>query len=92
MLRRIVSILWVAALMATLVAAGAFPAYAERPIPPAAPYPNMGYCAPILGQNQVRDDVNKLITEGVGGYDNPGEIYSVRARSHSDYDCRPRSQ
>ncbi len=91
-MRRVVLILWVVALMATVVVADALPAFAERPTPPDVAYPNMGYCAPILGQNQVRDDVNKLIKAGIGGYENPGEIYSARAQSHNDYDCRPRQQ
>jgi hypothetical protein len=91
-LRRIVSVVWVVALIATIVVASALPAFAERPTPPDVAYPNMGYCAPTLGQIQVRDDVNRLIKGGIGGYDNPGEIYSARAQSHDDYDCRPRQQ
>ena len=91
-MRRIVSTISVAVFVATIVVASAFPAFAQRPTPPAAPYPNMGYCAPILGQNQVRDDVNKLIKAGIGGFANPGEIYSARAQSREDYDCRPRQQ
>jgi len=84
---------WMAALMATIVVASAFPAFAERPTPPAAPYPNMGYCAPILGQLQVRDDINRAINSGkIPGLDNAGDLYSLRARDYEDYLCLRRDQ
>jgi len=79
----------VVALTATIIVAGAFPALAEPSSEPPGPT-NMGICSSFLGHLQVRDDVNKLINAGVGGYDNPGELYKDRARDRSDKECLPR--
>ena len=88
-MKRIVSIVWVAALIATIIVTGAFPALAAPPAEPPGPS-NMGICSSFLGHLQVRDDVNKLINAGVGGYDNPGVLYSVRAQDRSDQECLQR--
>ena len=92
-------------LAATLVGLGSFalsgaPAGAAGPHGPLSanensPH-NMGYCARYLGGGGlgVRDDINKLLTTNgeLFGYQNPGELYRVRARSTEDRQCLPRQQ
>ncbi len=90
-MRRVVAILGVTAIMATIVVAGAFPAFAEPPAEPPNPS-NLGFCSSFLGPLQLRDDVNKLIKAGVGGYDNPGQLYKDRARDPLDRECLRRPQ
>ncbi len=86
-MRRIIMVVAVAALMAAMMAS-AFPVLAEPPLHAS----NMGVCSSFLGQQQVRDDVNHLVK--AKGYENPGEIYKVRARQHEnlppEQECLPR--
>ncbi len=102
-MRRIVLVLWLV-FMAAVMVASAFPAFAEPPSDPSQKVldngaSNLGVCSSFLGGLQVRDDVNHLVK--AQGYDDPGELYKVRAQEHPGKEgypnrptpkeeCRPR--
>ena len=88
MLRRIILVLWVAALMVAMVVASTFPAFAKPPRDPSqivsdAGGSNLGVCSSFLGRQQLRDDVNRIINSGaIPEIDNPGELFEIRAKEH----------
>ncbi len=89
-MERAILLVTVALVMAALPAVAVGPALGAPNAPPPvdpgttvyeAGGSNMGECSAYLGTRQVRDDVNRLILAGaIPGIENPGQIYSVRAR------------
>jgi hypothetical protein len=85
----------VALALALVMSAPAAAAGPHGPLTPndASPH-NMGYCARYLGGGGlgVRDDINQLLAKNgeLFGLSNPGELYSVRARSTEDRQCLAR--
>ena len=93
-MRGIVLVLWMTALVVSMVVVSAFPTLAAPPLSAS----NMGVCSSFLGQQKTKDndnvraEVNHLVKDI--GIENPGELYKVRAQQHNnrppEEECLPR--
>jgi hypothetical protein len=93
--------LFVGAVAAVTVLAGAASAWAGAAAPGHDGPSNMGVCSPYLaslpapsGTGNVRSLVNHLVLSGAFGVDTPGQLYRVRAKQHvnaaPEIECAPR--